>query len=144
MNSENYQSLIYNRILIGGALDVKEMMLANPVDIIYDLGAEALEHDEPTLRVHMPIVDDKERQDESIERAIRAVVSSYKEGKKTYFHCAGGSNRTGTVAMGVLLALGEAEAGSIEEAEKKAKATRSKINIKPEMKASLQRLFPNA
>ncbi|MCM3065783.1 dual specificity protein phosphatase family protein [Priestia flexa] len=142
MNSENYQSLIYNRILIGSALDVKEMILANPVDIIYDLRTEDLEHDEPTLRVHMPIVDDKERQDESIERAIRAVVSSYKEGKKTYFHCAGGSNRTGTVAMGVLLALGEA--GSIEEAEKKVKATRSKVNIKPEMKASLQRLFPNA
>ncbi|MEK5138768.1 MULTISPECIES: protein-tyrosine phosphatase family protein [Priestia] len=142
MNSENYQSLIYNRILIGGTLDVKEMILANPVDIIYDLRTEDLEHDEPTLRVHMPIVDDKERQDESIERAIRAVVSSYKEGKKTYFHCAGGSNRTGTVAMGVLLALGEA--GSIEEAEKKVKATRSKVNIKPEMKASLQRLFPNA
>lgn len=142
MNSENYQSLIYNRILIGGTLDVKEMILANPVDIIYDLRTEDLEHDEPTLRVHMPIVDDKERQDESIERAIRAVVSSYKEGKKTYFHCAGGSNRTGTVAMGVLLALGEA--GSIEEAEKKAKATRSKVNIKTEMKASLQRLFPNA
>ncbi|MEC0668351.1 dual specificity protein phosphatase family protein [Priestia flexa] len=142
MNSENYQSLIYNRILIGGTLDVKEMILANPVDIIYDLRTEDLEHDEPTLRVHMPIVDDKERQDESIERAIRAVVSSYKEGKKTYFHCAGGSNRTGTVAMGVLLALGEA--GSIEEAEKKVKATRSKVNIKTEMKASLQRLFPNA
>ncbi|MFE3982629.1 MULTISPECIES: dual specificity protein phosphatase family protein [Priestia] len=142
MNNKNYQSLIDNRIFIGGAADVKEIMKNDKVDVIYDLRAESLEHDAPEVRVHTPIVDDAENQDESIENAINEVIKSYKEGKKIYFHCAGGSNRTGTIAIGTLLALGEAD--SIAEAEEKAKAARAKINVKPEMKASLQRLFPEA
>ncbi len=59
-----------------------------------------------------------------------------------YFHCQGGSNRTGTVAIGTLLALGKAN--KIEEAEEKAKTVRPKINIKPEMKEALKRIFQNA
>jgi hypothetical protein len=52
------------------------------------------------------------------------------------------AERTGTIAVGTLLSLGIAK--TIEEAEAIAKATRPKINVKPEMKDSLKRLFPNA
>ncbi|WP_110111795.1 tyrosine-protein phosphatase [Bacillus sp. CGMCC 1.16541] len=140
--TKNYQPLLKDRIFIGGAADVKDVMEHDKADVIYDLRAEALDHDAPDVRVHTPIVDDAEQQDESIQKAINEVVKSYEAGKKVYFHCAGGSNRTGTVAIGTLLALGEAK--TIEEAEEKAKAARAKINVKPEMKASLQRLFPEA
>lgn len=142
MSAKKYQELIENRIFIGGAADAKEMMEDEKADVIFDLRAEALEHDVPEIRVHVPIVDDAKQQDESVQRAINEVVKAYKEGKKVYFHCAGGSNRTGTVAIGTLLALGEAK--SLEEAEEKAKAVRTKINVKSEMKESLQRLFPEA
>ena len=91
--------------------------------------------------IHSPIVDDAEHQDESIKKAINYVVKEYNEGKKVYFHCGGGSNRTGTVAIGTLLTLGKAK--SIDEAEKMAKSARPKINVKPEMKAALKRIFPN-
>lgn len=64
------------------------------------------------------------------------------EGKKVYFHCQGGSNRTGTVAIGTLLALGKAN--TVVEAEEMAKTERPKISVKPEMKESLQRIFPQA
>jgi thioredoxin reductase (NADPH) len=138
----NYQALIKDRILIGGANDVKEMMEQHQVDVIFDLRAEDMEHQAPEYRVHVPIVDDAEHQDESIQRAVDEVVKAYKQGQNIYFHCAGGSNRTGTVAIGTLLALGEAE--SMEEAEEKAKAVRSKINVKPEMKEALKRLYPRA
>lgn len=58
-----------------------------------------------------------------------------------YFHCAGGSNRTGTVAVVTLLTLGKGK--SIEEAEEMAKSARPKIKVKPEMKEALKRIFPN-
>ncbi|MGB3569414.1 MAG: protein tyrosine phosphatase, partial [Priestia megaterium] len=90
MSNKNYQALIDDRIFIGGAADVKEMMENDKADVIYDLRAEALKHDAPAVRVHTPIVDDAENQDESIQNAINEVVKSYEEGKKIYFHCAGG------------------------------------------------------
>ncbi|MNY56368.1 hypothetical protein D3C86_1924400 [compost metagenome] len=57
-----------------------------------------------------------------------------------YFHCAGGRNRTGTVATGVLLELGLAS--TVEEAEALAKEKRPDINIKQEMRDVLQVFYP--
>ncbi|MFP7442985.1 dual specificity protein phosphatase family protein [Bacillus infantis] len=138
--TKNYHELIKDRIYIGGADDVEEMMKNEKADVIFDLRAEAPEADYE--RINSPIVDDAEQQDESIKQSVEHVVNAYNRGEKVYFHCAGGSNRTGTVAIGTLLSLGKAK--TIGEAEEMAKAARPKINVKPEMKASLQRLFPNA
>ena len=97
---------------------------------------------EPHAFADSPNVDDAEQQDESVKKSIDQVVNAYNEGENVYFHCQGGSNRTGTVAIGTLLALGEAK--TIEEAEEIAKAARPKINVKPEMKEMLKRIYPNA
>lgn len=90
------------------------MMENEKVDIIFDLRAEAHEGNDYN-RTHSPIVGDAEHQDESIKKSNDHVVKAYNEGKKVYFHCAGGSNRTGTVAVGTLLTLGKAK--TIKEAE---------------------------
>lgn len=140
MTTKNYHELIKDRIYIGGADDVKDMMENEKANVIFDLRAEAQEVDYE--RFHSPIVDDAEDQDESIKKSIEHVIKAYDEGKKIYFHCQGGSNRTGTVAVGTLLTLGKAK--TIEEAEEIAKSARPKINVKPEMKVALKRLFPNA
>ena len=142
MNNQNYQALINGRIFIGGVADIKEMMENEQVDVIYDLRAETPTEESPYNRVHAAIVDDADRQDESVKAAINQVVHDYNEGKKVYFHCSGGRNRTGTVAIGTLLELGEAK--TIEEAENKAKSIRDLIDVKPEMKEVLKRLYPNA
>ena len=115
MNNQNYQALMKDRIFIGGVADIQEMMDKEQVDVIYDLRAETPTEESPYNRVHTPIVDDADRQDESVKAAINQVVADYNEGKKVYFHCSGGRNRTGTVAIGTLLELGEAK--TIEEAE---------------------------
>lgn len=137
MTAKNYHELIKDRIYIGGADDVKDVMANEKADIIFDLRSEA--PDVNYDRTHTPIVDDAEKQDESIKRSIDHVINAYNEGKKVYFHCGGGSNRTGTVAIGTLLSLGKAK--TIEEAEEVAKAVRPKINVKPEMKESLRRIY---
>jgi rhodanese-related sulfurtransferase len=141
MNNKNYHELIKDRIYIGGADDVNDMMENEKADVIFDLRAEAPEVIEYE-RVHSPIVDDAENQDESIQKSIDYVVKAYHDGKKVYFHCQGGSNRTGTVAVGTLLTLGKAK--TIDEAEEIAKSARPKINVKPEMKKALKRIFPNS
>lgn len=138
--SKNYQALVPNRIFIGGADDIPELLKNEKIDMIYDLRAENKEGEYNYNRTHMPIVDNAEQQDESVNQAIDEVVNAYQSGKNVYFHCSGGKNRTGTVAIGTLLKLGEAN--SIEEAESKAKGIRDVINVNPEMKASLERLFP--
>jgi protein-tyrosine phosphatase len=140
--SKNYQALIPNRIFIGGADAVPELLKNEKVDMVYDLRAEITEGEFDYSRTHVPIVDDAEQQDESVSKAIDEVIQAYQSGKNVFFHCAGGKNRTGTVAIGTLLQLGEAN--SIEEAEAKAKGVRDLINVNPEMKAVLGRLFPDA
>ncbi|KYG59268.1 protein-tyrosine phosphatase family protein [Planococcus maritimus] len=141
--SEAYQQLVKDRIFIGGAADAKTAVANEGIDVVFDLRAEAGDSEESYTRVHAPIVDDStEQQDESIQEAVDGVVTAYEEGKKVFFHCAGGSNRAGSVAIGTLLALGEAK--TVEEAEQMAKNIRPIISVKPELKESLQRLFPNA
>lgn len=142
MTSKNYHELLKDRIYIGGADDVEDMMENEKVDIIFDLRAEAPTDKLKYNRVHSPIVDDATQQVESVKESIDQVLKAYNDGKKVYFHCQGGSNRTGTVAIGTLLALGKAS--NIEEAEEITKTVRPKINVKPEMKETLKRIFPNA
>ncbi|MBT2570730.1 dual specificity protein phosphatase family protein [Planococcus sp. ISL-110] len=138
--SKEYQELVKDRIFIGGAADAKGAVEDEKIDVVIDLRAEAAEGDYDYVRVHSPIVDDSdEQQDESIKKAIDQVVDAYQDGKKVYFHCAGGSNRTGTVAIGTLLALGKAD--TVQEAEAQATAVRPIIMVKPQLKESLKRIF---
>ncbi|WP_078549397.1 protein-tyrosine phosphatase family protein [Litchfieldia alkalitelluris] len=141
MSKKNYQELIKDRIFIGGADDVEAILEQEKVDVIFDLRAEAPTAESNYNRLHTPIVDDEQKQDESIRGAISGVVQAYNEGNKVYFHCGGGSNRTGTVAIGTLLELGLAN--SVEEAEQQAQSIRSKIKVKPEMKDALKRIYPS-
>ncbi|KUP04860.1 protein tyrosine phosphatase [Bacillus coahuilensis m2-6] len=136
---KKYQELIEGRIFIGGADDFEDVIKEEKIDVSFDLRAESDVTDSLYNRVHSPIVDDEERQDETVKAAIDQVVDAYNKGQNVYFHCQGGSNRTGTVAIGTLLALDKAH--SIEEAEELAKAARPKINVKPEMKEVLERLY---
>lgn len=142
MTTKNYHELFKDRIYIGGADDVKDLMENEKVDIVFDLRAEAPEEEAKYNRVHSPIVDNSDHQDESVKKSIDQIVNAYNEGRNVYFHCQGGSNRTGTVAIGTLLALGKAS--TIEEAEEIAKTVRPKINVKQEMKETLKRIFPKA
>lgn len=142
MAQKNYHELIKDRIFIGGADDVEDVMKNEKVDIIYDLRAEAPNEDVNYNRVHCPIVDDVDHQDDSIKDSISKVVNAFNEGENIYFHCQGGSNRTGTVAVGTLLTLGKVK--TIQEAEAIAKGARPKINVKPQMKDALKRIFPDA
>lgn len=141
MTTKNYHELIKDRIFIGGADDVKEALKNEKIDVVYDLRAESQNEESEYNRIHSPVVDDVTDQEESIENSIDQVVNAYNEGKNVYFHCQGGSNRTGTVAIGTLLALGKAS--TIEEAEEMAKQARPKINVKPEMKEALKKIYPN-
>lgn len=142
MTTKNYQELIEDGIFIGGADDVMDIMKNERIDVVVDLRAESADTSSDNNRIHSPIVDDADQQDESVNKAINLVVNSYNNGKKVFVHCGGGSNRTGTVAIGTLLTLGKAN--TIAEAEEKAKTIRPKINVKSAMKDSLKRLFPDA
>ncbi|TYS59276.1 protein tyrosine phosphatase [Sutcliffiella horikoshii] len=137
-NEKNYQSLMEN-VFIGGADQVKEAHTNEELDVIIDLRAETDSIGDDLPRIHMPIVDDAAKQDESVKAAIEYVVQAQKEGKKVYFHCSGGRNRTGTVAMGTLLHLGKAN--TVEEAESIATSIRPVINVKPELKEVLHNMY---
>ncbi|EEM80218.1 protein-tyrosine phosphatase family protein [Bacillus thuringiensis] len=94
-----------------------------------------------TIRHAYPIVEGVEGQDESVRNAIGAVKEAVEQGEKVYFHCSGGRNRIGTVATGLLLALGHAF--NVDEAEQQVKTIRPVISIKPELKQVLTNLYQN-
>ena len=105
-----YQELVKDKIYIGGAADAQAAADNEKVDVVIDLRAEATEEDTDYNRIVCPIVEDSaEHQDESIKNAIDQVKKAYDSGQKVFFHCGGGSNRAGTVAVGTLLALGKAD-----------------------------------
>ncbi len=137
---KTYQELVKGRIFIGGSGDIEKLLINEDIDIVYDLRAEAILGEFPYNRVHLPIVDDVDLQDSSVKQAINEVIRQYNQGKNVYFHCSGGKNRTGTVAVGTLLNLGHAK--NLDEAEYQAKSIRPIINIKGEMKQTLRRLYP--
>ncbi|AZN38371.1 protein-tyrosine phosphatase family protein [Paenibacillus albus] len=142
---KNYHALHENKIFMGGAADVEAMVKNEGVEVIVDLRAKATECAYPEANVkwiQVPLGDNAEvPQDELFKQAIDHVLEAYKSGKKVGFHCGGGSGRTGAVAAGTLIALGES--ASLDEAEQKAKNIRSKINIKPPQREALEKLFPN-
>ncbi|SEO73291.1 dual specificity protein phosphatase family protein [Paenibacillus sp. OV219] len=142
---KKYQSLHENRIFMGGAADVEAMIKNEGVDVIVDLRGEATGSEYPQENVEwiqVPLGDNAtEPQDILFARAIDYVVDAYKSGKKVGFHCNGGGGRTGAVAAGTLINLGISN--TLEDAEQKAKSIRAKINIKPQQREALEKLYPN-
>ncbi|MBJ8194081.1 tyrosine-protein phosphatase, partial [Bacillus cereus] len=65
-----------------------------------DNGTEAEGFPAKVTRHHYPIVENETGQEASVQAAIQAVKETVNSGKTVYFHCAGGRNRTGTVATG--------------------------------------------
>lgn len=141
MTNKNYQELIPNRIFIGGIDAIDELLSNETIDVIYDLRAEVKGPLSSRISIHQPIVDDAEQQDESIKMAVKEVIDAYNAGKNVYFHCNTGRGRAGTIATAALLELGLAQ--SVDEAEQQAKEIRPNINVKPQFKDALKRIYHN-
>jgi len=139
MTNKKYEELIPNRIFIGGVDAIDDLLANENIDVIYDLRAEVKGALSSDKSIHQPIVDDAEQQDESIQAAVKKVVDAYKDGKNVYFHCNTGRGRGGTIATATLLELGLAD--SIDEAEQQAKAIQPTINVKPQFKDALKRIY---
>lgn len=141
--NKTYHALIPGRIYMGGADDVQAMVDHENIEIIVDLREESEQcaaTGEGLKWIKVPLGDEaNEPQEKLLHTAIKAVVESYKEGKKVAFHCGGGKGRTGTVAYGTLLELGLAD--TIEDAEQQAQSIRSILNIKPAQRKSLEAIY---
>ena len=139
MESNNYRHLIHDRIYIGGIHAIDELLANEKIDVIYDLRAQVKGPLSTEISVHQPIVDDLERQDNSIQEAARKVVDDFEAGKNVYFHCNTGRGRGGTIAAAVLLQLGLAD--SVADAEQKVMSISPEVNIRPPFKEALIRIY---
>ncbi|WJE55777.1 tyrosine-protein phosphatase (plasmid) [Bacillus cereus] len=140
----NYHELLKGKVYIGGVDAIQEAVKKHGITEVFDLRAGGEEPEgfpSETKRLAYPIVEGVEGQDESVRNAVEAVKEAVEQGKTVYFHCSGGRNRTGTVATGLLLALGHAS--NVDEAEQQAKTIRPVISIKPELKQVLTNLYQN-
>ncbi|KWX88125.1 protein phosphatase [Paenibacillus riograndensis] len=140
----NYHELIEGKVYIGGENALLEALQEQEISDVFDLrdtGTKAEGFPAKVTRHHFPIVEDESGQEGSVQAAIRAVTAAVNSGKTVYFHCAGGRNRTGTVATGVLLELGLA--ATVDEAEALAKEKRPVINIKQDMRDMLKGFYPS-
>lgn len=140
----NYHELIKGKVYIGGENALLEALQEQEISDVFDLrdtGTKGEGFPEDVTRHHFPIAEDESGQENSVQAAIQAVTAAVNSGKTVYFHCAGGRNRTGTVATGVLLELGHA--ATVEEAESLAKEKRPDINIKQDMREVLKGFYPS-
>ena len=138
MSTKTYQSLVDDRIFIGGVTDVPNAIENEQIDVVYDLRAE-VSASSSDISKHQPIVDDGEFQDESIRTGVKQIVQDYQDGKKVFFHCNTGRGRAGTMAVATLMEL--RLANTIDEAEAKVKMVRPEIDVKPQLKAALKRIY---
>lgn len=139
MKNKKYEELIPGRIFIGGIDAIDDLLKNENIDVIYDLRAEVNGALSSNISVHQPIVDEAEHQDKSIKTAVTEVVNAYHAGKNVYFHCNTGRGRAGTIAAATLLELKHTD--SVEDAEIKAKVIRPQINIRPQFKDALKRIY---
>ena len=139
LTNKKYEALIPNRIFFGGIGAIDELLSDENVDVIYDLRAEVKGPLSSDVSVHQPIVDEAEHQDDSIKSAVKEVVDAYNAGKNVYFHCNTGRGRAGTIAAATLLEL--KLANSVEDAEQQATEIRPQINIRPQFKDALKRIY---
>lgn len=135
---KNYQELVDNQIFFGGAKDVEDAIANEQIDIVIDLRVAQPEKVKYT-RIHAPIADEGADMIPSIQYAVDEVMKAYHDGKKVYFHCGSGSGRAGTIATATLLELGQAK--TVEAAEQKAKAIRSKVNVREPLKKALKEIY---
>ena len=135
---KKYQALVDDRIFIGGAADVPEAIENERIDVVYDLRAES---PVPSSEIskHQPIVDDAEFQDESIRTGVKQIVKDYQDGKKVFVHCNTGRGRAGAMAVATLMELRLAE--TVDAAEAKVKLVRPEVNVKPQFKEALKRIY---
>ncbi len=138
MSTKTYQSLVDDRIFIGGVTDVSNAIENEQIDVVYDLRAE-VSASSSDISKHQPIVDDGEFQDESIRTGVKQIVQDYQDGKKVFFHCNTGRGRAGTMAVATLMEL--RLANTIDEAEAKVKMVRPEIDVKPQLKEALKRIY---
>lgn len=140
---KNYHDLHENKIFLGGASDVEEMVKNEGINVVVDLRGEATEcaYPHPDVRwIQIPLGDNvTESQEVLYQRAIDTVIDEYKKGNKVAVHCNGGRGRTGAVAVGTLLSMGLSD--SIENAEKKVQEIRPIVNIKPAQREALHQLY---
>jgi len=138
---KNYHALIPDKIFMGAAADVEAMVKNEGIDVIVDLRGEAMECAYPAANakwVQIPLQDNASTpQEKGFEQAIQAVTEAYHQNKKVAFR----KGRTGTVAVGTLLALGLSD--TFDDAEAKAKSIRNIIDIKALQKEALLKLYPN-
>ena len=139
MTNKKYEALVPNRIFFGGIDAIDELLTNEKIDVIYDLRDEVKGPLSSKVSVHQPIVDEADNQDESIQAAVKEVVTAFHSGKNVYFHCNTGRGRAGTIATATLLELGHAN--SVDEAEQKAKEIRPQINVRPQFKEALKRIY---
>lgn len=138
MTEKNYQALIDDRIFIGGVDDVTSAIEEEKIDVVYDLRAEVAASSSEISK-HQPIVDDGAFQDESIRTGVKQIVQDYQDGKKIFFHCNSGRGRAGTMAVATLMELRLAD--TIEEAEARVKMVRPEVDVKPQFKDALKRIY---
>lgn len=138
MTEKNYQALIDDRIFIGGVADVTSAIEEGKIDVVYDLRAEVAAPSSEISK-HQPIVDDGAFQDESIRTGVKQIVQDYQDGKKIFFHCNSGRGRAGTMAVATLMELRLAD--TIEEAEARVKMVRPEVDVKPQFKDALKRIY---
>lgn len=140
---KKYHALVEDRIFMGGADDVEEMVKNEQVEVVVDLREEATGCAYPEAQVEwiqVPIGDNAETpQHQLFEQAIGQVTKAYHAGKKIAFHCGGGKGRTGAVAIGTLIELGKSQ--TIEKAEELAKGIRPVIKIREPQRDALEKLY---
>ena len=138
MNDKQYQALIDDRIFVGGVADVQRAIEDEKIDVMYNLRAEVTKSSSK-IRKKKQIVEDSEFQDESIRTGVKQIVQDYQDGKKIFFHCNSGRGRAGTMAVATLMELRLAD--SIEEAEARVKMVRPEVDVKPQFKEALKRIY---
>jgi protein-tyrosine phosphatase len=134
-----YDELIAGRVYFGGADDAASAVREKEIKKVIDLRVNGRVDKVDYSYIHKPIADESDEIPQSIQDGVNEVINAYQAGEKVYFHCGGGNGRASVMAVATLMELKLAE--SLEEAERMVKEARPSVNIRPNMREALEKLY---
>lgn len=134
-----YDELIKGRVYFGGADDAASAVHEKEGEKVIDLRVKGRTEKVDYSYIHKPIADESDEIPSSIQAGVTEVINAYQAGEKVYFHCGSGNGRASVMAVAALMELGAA--GSLEEAENMVKEVRPSVNIRPNMREALEKLY---
>lgn len=133
------KEMIAGRLFIGSADEAKAVVEAGVATTVMDVRVNGVAAEPSYTYFHCPIADESDQIAQSIQTGVNELKTRLEQGESIYLHCGSGNGRASVMTAAALIELGYAR--TIEEAEEIILQKNPLANIRPNMRAALEKIY---